>query len=269
MIEYDSHVHTFFSSDSKADPKEYIKIAKKNNLKGLCFTDHNDFDFPLEDGNVMFDLDFLSYLEFMLDFKEKNRDFLDIRVGVEQGLMKSVSDRVDAYDKDKKLDFIIGSSHLVDGKDPYYDSFWKNVSVKESIRKYYESIIENIKLCHNFDVYGHLDYIIRYAPGKDKDYNWMDYYDYFYEILKSLIDSGKGIEINTAGLKAGLKNPNPDINIVKLYKELGGEVITVGSDAHTVEYLSYEFQKVDELLRSVGFKYYCAFKDRKPEFYKL
>lgn len=269
MISFDSHLHTRFSSDSEADPRAYIKLAKEKGMKGICFTDHNDYDFPLEDGKVVFDLDFKAYLDYMLKLKGEFRGSFDIRVGVEQGLMKSVASRVDSYDPENKLDFIIGSSHLVEGEDPYYPSYWEGRAVKDTIIKYYESIMENIKTCHNFDIYGHLDYIIRYAPEKDANYNWKDYYDYFYEILKSLIYQGKGIEVNTAGLKYGLKNPNPDINIVKLYKELGGEIITVGSDSHSVDYLGYEFDRVYNMLKELGFKYYSVFKDRKAEFYEI
>ena len=179
MIKFDSHVHTRFSSDSEANPKDYIELAIKKGMKGICFTDHNDFDFPLEEGKVVFNLDFETYLKYMFELKEEYKDTFDIRIGLEQGLMKSVARRVDEYDKNKKLDFIIGSSHLVEGEDPYYPAFWEGRQVKETITKYYESTLENVKNCHNYDVYGHLDYIIRYAPNKDEDYNWMDYYDYF------------------------------------------------------------------------------------------
>lgn len=105
--------------------------------------------------------------------------------------MPSVAGRVNEYDKDSVLDFIIGSSHLVYGNDPYYDEFWQNISVKEGISTYYEGIIDSLKVCSNFDVYGHLDYIVRYAPGKDTAYNWKDYSDYIDTILRMLIERVK------------------------------------------------------------------------------
>lgn len=266
----DFHLHTQFSSDSKTSPLDVIKRAKSLGLKNICFTDHNDFDYPLEDGKIVFNLDYNQYTDYMFDLKEKmSHSDLSIYVGVEQGLMESVSEKVNAYDKEGRLDFIIGSSHLVNGVDPYYNSFWQNVSVKEAIEKYYESIICNIKSCSNFDVYGHLDYIIRYTPNKDNDYDWNDYREYFEIILKSLIEKGKGIEINTGGLKYGLKNPNPCIEIIKLYKELGGEIITTGSDAHTPEHIAYGYHVITDILTNAGFNYYTIFNKRKPEFIKL
>ncbi len=265
----DYHLHTSFSSDSDNPPENVVRQAVKLGLKAICFTDHNDFDYPPENGEVMFMLDFKHYIDTITSLKEKYSHIIDISTGVEQGLMPSVAERVNEYDKDNVLDFIIGSSHLVYGSDPYYDEFWQNISVKEGISTYYEGIIDSLKVCRNFDVYGHLDYIVRYAPGKDMAYNWKDYSDYIDTILRMLIENGKGIEINTAGLKYGLKNPNPCPDIIKRYHELGGEIITTGSDAHKTEHIAYRFDLLYDILTNAGFKYYTIFKKRQPEFIKL
>ena len=90
-------------------------------------------------------------------------------------------------------------------------------------------------------------------------------FDIIDEILRILIQSGRGIEINTAGLKYGLGHPNPHERILKRYRELGGELLSVGSDAHRPEHLAYEFDKVPELLLSCGFRYYTEYRQRKPE----
>lgn len=88
-------------------------------------------------------------------------------------------------------------------------------------------------------------------------------------ILKTIIEQGKGIEINTAGLKYGMPEPNPCLDIVKMYHDLGGEIITVGSDAHEVKYFAYRFDVVAEMLKNAGFNYYTIFNERKPEFIRL
>ncbi len=265
----DVHIHSFFSSDSEENPINIVNTAINAGLKSICFTDHNDYDYPPENGEIMFLLDYDKYVSYMLDLKETYKNKIDIMIGVEQGLQKSVADRVNQYDSSHILDFIIGSSHLINGKDPYYEDFWNNRPTSNAVADYLESIIENIKFCNNFDVYGHLDYIIRYAPGKDSSYNWNDYSDYFDEILKSLIQKGKGIEINTAGLKYGLKETNPAYGVIKRYRELGGEIITTGSDAHKAEFLAYSFDKIPAILEACGFKYYTIFKNRKPEFIRI
>lgn len=265
----DFHIHSYFSSDSKAEPEDIIKTAIRLGLKRICFTDHNDYDYPLENGNVVFQLDFDSYVAHIAQLRDKYSGKIDIYIGVEQGLQKHLCRRIDEYDKDGLLDFIIGSSHLVYGQDPYYKEYWDNHSVNDSILNYFQSIADNINSCHNYDVYGHLDYIIRYAPNQDKDYNWKAYFDIIDDILKSLINNGKGIEINTAGLKYGLNEPNPCHGIVKRYKELGGEIITTGSDAHLPEHIAYDFNIISDYLTSAGFKYYTIFSKRKPEFIHL
>ena len=241
MLLSDSHIHTMFSSDSEEDPVNVVNNAISLGFKHICFTDHNDFDAPLEDGKVMF----------------------------EQGLMRSVADRVNAYDSKKQLDFIIGSSHLVYGEDPYYPEFWEKRSAKDTVLTYYESILDNLSCCHNFDVYGHLDYIARYIPANSYTYDWHDFNDLICIILKTIIEQGKGIEINTAGLKYGMTEPNPCLDIVKMYHDLGGEIITVGSDAHEVKFFAYRFDVVADMLKNAGFNYYTIFNERKPEFIRL
>jgi histidinol-phosphatase (PHP family) len=265
----DFHIHSYFSSDSDARPEDIINTAINAGLKRICFTDHNDYDYPLEDGKVMFLLDFEKYVKEISKLRDEYAKKIDIYIGVEQGLQAYLSERIDNYDNNNVLDFIIGSSHLVHGNDPYHKEYWDNLSVRESILTYFESIVENIKACNNFDVYGHLDYIIRYAPNQDRDYNWLDYYDIIDEILKALINRGKGIEVNTAGLKYGLKEPNPCHNIVKRYKELGGEIITIGSDAHKAEHIAYDFNIMRDYLYNAGFKYYTIFSKRQPQFLSI
>jgi len=266
----DFHTHSLFSSDSEAKPEEIINAAAAKGLDAICFTEHNDYDYPPEDGQVMFNLDFDSYYNYMDAMRNSaSGKPVSIFIGVEQGLSVPAADRVNAYDSDKKLDFIIGSSHLVDNVDPYYPEFWNNRSTKSAILSYFESIYNNIQVCHNFDVYGHLDYVVRYAPDKDASYNWLDYYDLLDSILKQLIQTGKGIEVNTSGLKSGLTFPNPCLGILKRYRELGGEILTIGSDAHKPQYIGYSFDTIPALLSDAGFRYYTTFSKRVPMFHML
>ena len=232
MLLSDSHIHTMFSSDSEENPVNVVNNAISLGFKHICFTDHNDFDAPLEDGKVMFDLDFPEYIKYFQNLKESYKNKINIHIGVEQGLMRSVADRVNAYDSAKQLDFIIGSSHLVYGEDPYYPEFWEKRSAKDT-------------------------------------YNWHDFNDLICIILKTIIEQGKGIEVNTAGLKYGMPEPNPCLDIVKMYHDLGGEIITVGSDAHEVKFFAYRFDVVADMLKNAGFNYYTIFNERKPEFIRL
>ena len=109
-----------------------------------------------------------------------------------------------------------------------------------------------------------MDYVVRYGPNQNKYYSYETYADYIDPILRYLIENGKCLEINTGGLKYGLGETNPSTDVLRRYRELGGELITVGSDAHVPEYLSYEFDRVSKILTELGFRYYTIFEQRKP-----
>ena len=129
--------------------------------------------------------------------------------------------------------------------------------------------ILNIENNQNFDVLGHIDYVVRYGKYREKEYSYEKYAYWLDEILKKIISYGKGIELNTSGLKYGLPFAHPTLEVLKRYKKLGGEILTVGSDAHRPEHLAYDFHKVNDILGEAGFEYYTEFKERKPVFCKL
>ena len=66
-----------------------------------------------------------------------------------------------------------------------------------------------------------------------------------------------------------VSHPNPTEGIIARYRKLGGELVTIGADAHAPEHVAYDFQKVSDILKSAGFSYYTVFSDRKPEMKKL
>jgi histidinol-phosphatase (PHP family) len=271
MIIADYHVHSDFSSDSKAPMEQMIEEAIRLRLKKLCFTDHMDFDYP-QVSNYNFTFDSKAYTTKLNELKEQYHKQIEILTGIELGLQPHLSDRLSDLLDSYPFDFAIGSSHVVNHTDPYFPEYWENRTKEEGIRLYFESIIENCKSFQGFNVYGHIDYIIRYVPGQEvtkATYSYLDYADLLDEVLKTIISYGKGIEINTAGFKYGLGHAHPKPEVLKRYKELGGELITIGSDAHKPEHLAYDFNLVPELLKELGFRYYATFVKGKPLFEKL
>lgn len=277
MLIADYHVHSEFSSDSQAPMEEMIEQAIKLGLKKICFTDHMDYDYPVVDGyNFIFKpQDYTIKLEKL---KERYHKEIKILTGIELGLQPHLTEQLSALINSYPFDFIIGSSHVVDHIDPYYPEFWEGKTKEEGIYRYFESIIENCKAFHDFHVYGHIDYIIRYVPmryleqgniGSKADYSYRDYADILDEVLKTILSYGKGIEVNTAGLKYGIGYPHPKAEVLKRYRELGGELITIGSDAHKPEHLCYDFNLLPDLLKSIGFRYYATFEQGKPCYEKL
>jgi histidinol-phosphatase (PHP family) len=274
MIKADYHVHSNFSSDGKASMEQMIEQAIKLGLKKLCFTDHMDYDYPAQMSGYNFEFDPAEYVKKLEEMKLRYRDRLQILTGIELGLQPHLKERLTALTSSYPFDFFIGSSHVVDHIDPFYPEYWDGKTTEEGIRHYFESIIDNCRSFHSFHVYGHIDYIIRYIPGQAQaaqkiSYHYSDYSDVLDEVLKTIISYGKGIEVNTAGLKYGLGFAHPKKEVLKRYKELGGEIITVGSDAHSPEHLAYDFDCVPELLKDIGFQYYTTFEQGKPVFEKL
>lgn len=271
MIIADYHVHSDFSSDSDTPMEQMIERAIKLGLKRICFTDHMDYDYPpVSSLSFVFDPD--KYVHRLNELKERYQHQIEVLTGIELGLQPHLSSRLEDLLKNYSFDFSIGSSHVVDHMDPYYPDYWENRTTKDGINRYFESIIENCKAFYNFSVYGHIDYVIRYIPGQKEmkiDYNYQDYSDVLDEVLKTLIHYGRGLEINTAGLKYGLGYAHPKHEILRRYLELGGELITIGSDAHKPEHLCYDFSIVPDLLESLGFRYYATFRNGKPIFEKL
>jgi histidinol-phosphatase (PHP family) len=244
-----------------------VQEAMKKGLDGLCFTDHYDYDYP--DEPDLFLLDFEAYREEIAALRAQFADTFPIHWGIELGLQPQVVEENRRVTSEYPFDFVIGSSHVVHGADPYYSRYYEGRNEEAAYREYFESILENLRTDADFDVYGHIDYVVRYGPNKNRFYSYAKYADVIDEILRTLIAGGKGIELNTAGFKYGLGHPNPTEAILARYHELGGEILTLGSDAHAPEHVAYDFAKVPEILHQAGFHYYTVFSSRKPEFKKI
>ena len=278
MIISDFHTHSSNSGDSDTKMQLQIEAAIKKGITQLCITEHMDIDYPAppkghEADYCDFNLDCDSYKNEFDEMYKKyctssitNKDFC-LYYGVELGLQAHIADLNREFLSGKSFDFVIASSHVLDHEDPYYPSYWNGKNEPDVFNHYFESIYENICLFDNFDVYGHIDYIVRY--GHSKDYSYSSVSDVIDSILKKLIESGKGIEINTGGLRSGLKYPNPCPDVLRRYRELGGEIITIGSDAHVPEHIAFGFDIAGSILKDCGFKYYTIFKNRKPMFLML
>lgn len=263
----DFHMHTDFSGDSDSLPESMIEQAISLRMNKMCITDHYDYDYP--DEPDMFLINFDEYFMKLNNLRDKYKERIDLCIGVELGLQPHISEHLKNIAEKYPFDFIIGSSHVVDKCDPYYPSFFENISEETAYSHYFETIGQNLSVFDNIDVYGHIDYIVRYGPNKNINYSYEQYKDYIDDALISCIEHNVGIEINTGGIAYGLGHTNPHEDIIKRYRQLGGQIITVGADAHTPNRIAFEFKKAGEILKECGFKYYTVFKNRKPEFIKL
>ena len=270
-LKSDYHLHSSFSGDSTTPMEDMILKGIELGLTSMCFTEHMDMDFiyntPEEEG--IFELNTDAYLYDLIKYKEKYADKIQILFGVELGVQPQLRKEMAVYAKSYDFDFIIASSHLCNGKDPYYPSFYEGRSDEAAYREYFLSILDNLKVLSNFDVYGHLDYVVRYGKAKDAEYCYDKYKDILDKILETLIEKEKGLEVNTGAIGYGLRDLNPCTDILKRYRQLGGEIITVGSDAHDPSAIARGFERAAQVLTECGFKYYATFEKRMPEFHKI
>lgn len=277
MIQADMHMHTWFSTDSEACPRDMADEAVRKGLKTICFTDHFDKD-DLEWGEEgIFDVD--AYFVEIQKLQEEYAGKLNIRIGIELGLRTYLKDYYEELTKKYPFDFVIGSVHNVPYKkdaegnilytDPAAEKLFTDRTDKEAYRLMMETTLENVRTSDCFQTLGHLDYVVRYGKSREKEYSYTDYADIIDEILKLLIEKEKGLEVNSAGLKYGLPFAHPHPDVLKHYRELGGEIITIGADAHKPEHIAYDFAKAEEILKSCGFKYYTEFFEQKPVFKQL
>ncbi len=262
-------MHSSFSGDSDTPMEQMIQAGIQNGLAGICFTEHLDLDFPDTPDHFDFTIDFPTYHALFLELKEKYRNQISLHYGMELGLQPHLADTFDQILHDHSFDFVIGSVHLLNGCDPYYPETFAGKDESECYRRYFESILMNLQVFSGFDSLGHLDYIVRYGPNRNKDYSYSEYRDIIDAILEQLIRRDIALELNTAGYHAGLGSPNPCMEVLRRYKELGGKMITIGSDAHIPERVASHFEDASELLKSLGFTAYTVFHNHIPEFHRI
>lgn len=261
----DSHIHTKLSHDGVSAMNDYIAIAPETGVDELTFTEHYDDYTGLT--THLSTLNVENYYKTYLSVKNKT-DF-PINFGIEIGLQPDITETVKSMVNTYPFDFIIGSSHITCKKDMAMDkSFFEGYTRREAYLRYFEEILENIRLYDEFDVYGHLDYVVRYGDYAEKRIDYTEFAEILDEILLSLIKKDKGLEINTSGFryKLGYAHPNPEI--LKRYHELGGKIITLGSDAHKTADLASNFKDALDLLETIGFHEIAIYHKRTPDFIK-
>lgn len=264
---YDYHIHSKFSVDSRSDMKEICKFAMKKRLNGICFTDHIDIE-DLE-SNIESIFSYENYSNEINKCKNEFNDVLELFKGIELGLQSHTLKQNENFLYGKSFDFIIGSIHSVNKKEMYGLDYLKGISDSEAIELYFDNVIDCISCFDNFDVLGHIDVFRRYLSQGEKSFIYKRHEEKLEYILSSLINKNKGIEINTSGLRYNLSSFHPIVEILKLYKNLKGEIITIGSDSHTPHHLGYQFTEVMKLLKNYNFSYYTIFENRKPKFIKI
>lgn len=251
----DYHLHSKYSFDGNQTIEQIIIKAISMGLNEICLTEHLSFD-PNSDSNNFFD--FKDYENEIQRLSIEYSGKMNIKKGLEIGEYHLYKKDFDKYFKEHNLDFIMGSIHNLNGK-----GLRTNISengVKYTYETYFKEVLAFVQI-GDFDVLGHLDIVQRYAFEVGNVYNFEDYKNYIYDILKTIISRGKGIEINTSGLSNNLLFPK--LEVLHMYKDLKGEILTVGSDAHSRNRVGEKVSYVYDILKDIGFKYGFTYDNRK------
>lgn len=263
---YDFHVHSEYSPDSSMPMEKAISAAIKKGLKEICFTDHTDYDYDGEGNHFQFNFD--EYIKEIENYQKKYKNQIIIRKGVEFGLQPHIIKHYQEDTENYDFDFVICSIHSVEKNDLYMGNFFNNKSQKKAYEVYFQELSDVVSNYTDYSVLGHLDIIKRYG-GFDFSLPLEEYKDYTGSILKKVIKNGKGIELNTSGIRYMLGDYHPSIEIMKLYHDLGGEIVTLGSDSHVPEHIAFDFENALKHLKDIGFEYISSFEKMKPVFHKI
>lgn len=273
----DYHVHTEFSDDSIYPMSQVVKDAITMKMDEICFTDHVDYGIKedWDSGKAIVyrgteplaNVDYPSYAARIRELQSLYGMQIDIKMGMEFGIQTHTIPKYEALFQKYPFDFIILSIHQVEDKEFWTQDFQKGKSQEEYNRRYYDEMLAVIKRYQNYSVLGHMDLITRY--DKNGIYPFEKVEPIISEILRIVIENGKGIELNTSYHRYGLKDSTPSVNILKRYRELGGNIITIGSDSHSPGQLGAYIENAKQLLKSLGFHYFCTYDKMQPVYQRL
>ena len=265
---YDQHLHSSFSSDSVRGLiiPDIVETAIERGLIGIAITDHYDPLWP--NGDDPSDLDLPAYEAALTETERVYAGRIRFAKGIELGMhtgeaMDMCQKTVNAY----PYDFVIGSIHYSVTEPLHYPNFYEERTLEGILDEYYTLLLDCVKLYKDYDVIGHINFVDRYTDGFAPQEMYMPYIE---EILRVVIDDGKGIEINTSAFRYDIgHHGTPTQPTLNRFKELGGEIITIGSDAHNLVDIGSYIKEGEEMLLAAGFRYLAVFSERKPEFIKL
>ena len=255
---FDYHIHSSVSFDSDGDAGETVRAARARGLREICFTDHYDLhEIPTEAPDIF------TPEEYRAAYVGLDTEGIAVRYGVECGLTLTNRAQLESLLAENRFDFVIGSVHFTDGYDIYYPDFWQGKTTEQVFRRYLEHTLDCVRMHDCFDVLGHLTYICKCPPNTARTpLRYVDYADVIDEILAILVKRGQGLEVNTSGIDR-VGGTLPDVDCLRRFRALGGEIVTVGSDAHDPAHVGRRIDEAIEMIRSI-FGCIYTFADRKP-----
>lgn len=280
----DYHVHTAYSDDSEYPMEQVVLDAIEMGVTELCFTDHVDYGVkrdwddprgmlyrrggPGEPEQMpLANIDHPRYAAEIAQLKEKYTGRIVLKMGAEFGMQRHTVPEYRNLFSLYPYDFVILSVHQVEDKEFWNQDYQQSRSQEEYIRGYYEELLALTRMDPDYSVLGHLDLIARY--DRAGVYPFERLRPILTEILSTVIQNGKGIEVNTSCYRYGLPDLTPSRKILELYRSLGGRILTIGSDSHKKEHLGHRIPETIQRLKEMGFHEICTFDRMQPVFHLL
>lgn len=277
----DCHTHTRNSFDADNDTvTERCERAIQLGLDAMAVTDHcevNRFyekehykiDYEQKYDDYGFNRAFENSMAETTAAKDLYSGKFNLICGLELGQPLADMEVTQQILSDSRLDFVIASMHEMPGHDDFAFLDYSKENVPALLEQNFSEILKIAKW-GKFDVLGHITYALRYIQGNQNiPVDMTPYQDTIREIFKAVIQNGKGIEINTSGLRQKYGDTFPSLQYIKLYRELGGEILTVGSDSHKTADLAKGIKEGIEIAAQAGFTRIAYFKERKPYFINI
>lgn len=280
----DYHVHTSYSDDSEYPMEEVVRDAVSLGLEEICFTDHVDYGIKRDwddprgiryrrgssgepEHMAKANVDYPHYAAEIAALKDKYKDQITIKMGLEFGMQVHTIPQYEKLFSAWPFDFVILSVHQVENKEFWTQDFQSGRTQAEYNLRYYEEILALVQQYHNYSILGHLDLISRY--DKEGSFPFEKIRPIIEKILITVITDDKGIEVNTSSHRYGLSDLTPSIDILRLYRDLGGKIITVGSDSHRKEHLGAYIAETLNILKTIGYKEVYTFEQMQPIPHKI
>jgi len=270
----DSHMHTLLSFDGHNTAEQMVQAAILRGVKYVAFSEHHDLYLPyipsqvaLGRGGDFGKVDFNRHLAEIAELKKKYEGQIEIACGVEYGYIKEAEQDYKLLDN-LPFDVIINSVHSAGYEDLYEPAYYEGKSKQETYELFLKEVWDSINAPYDWQILGHLGYVERMAKYPNKRMVWTDFPDLLDEILKKLARDGKALEVNSR-TKSEQYLYGPDLSILKRFKEVGGEFVTFGSDAHEPETIGLKWDVTTSAISSAGFKYITAFMGKKARLFGI
>lgn len=264
---YDQHLHSKHSYDSQADPVDVVRRAIEVGLTGLTFTEHYDTHPSELASSVYDDAQYGVTIEALrLEFGKSVRVGKGIEVDFQEQNMPAIVEFLD----DHEFDLVILSVHWFGGRPIFRKDSWTGQDPSENTRRYLEAVLQAMRFCERlhgdrprvFDVLGHLDFVKRYSRRYAKCDHVADHGDLIDEILRTCLAADIIPEVNTSTVRQGLGESMPGPAVMRRYAELGGTMMSIGSDSHRAEHIGADFDGELSTLRNAGIPQIAVFEDR-------